>query len=442
VGDDLPAELRRWPVLAAGPELLADLELALGGSGVSGDGELRTVPGQPGRAALAAVPELAAAVAEAGHVVLADPEGTPLAVVALDPPTAADGPWVGTLRALRPAAHGPFRALQRSPGQVRAALPGGPVPAAVVDRPLLAADLARLAAAAGPVLLLVRTPAAARLDLPPEVLVRAVLGAAATLDPPPLVVTVPMRPWADPGRDAAASAELAAAYGATELVTPEPVGAGPEWTRVRALLDAEGDLPADLAPPAVRTELRRWRPPRSRRGLTVFFTGLSGSGKSTLARALVDVLIEDGRRRVTVLDGDLVRRVLSAGLGFSRADRDLNIRRIGWVATEVSRHGGVAVCAPIAPYAATRAAVRREVSAVGDFVLIHVATPLAVCEARDRKGLYAKARAGLIGEFTGISDPYEPPEDADLVLDTSRESVSDGLARVLALLRAGGWLPG
>ncbi len=354
-----------------------------------------------------------------------------------------DGWWRGTLRALRPAAHGPFRALQRSPAEVRAALPPGPVAALVVDRPLLAADLAPLTAASGggTVLLLVRTPAAAALDLPAEVLVRAVRAAAATLDPPPVLVTVPMRPRADAARDAAAAAELAAAYGATELLAPQPLGADPAWAGARALLDAEPDLPAGLAPPAVLAELRRWRPPRSRRGLTVFFTGLSGSGKSTLARALVDVLVEDGSRRVTVLDGDLVRRVLSAGLGFSRADRDLNVRRIGWVAAEVSRHGGVAVCAPIAPYAATRAAVRREVTAVGDFVLIHVATPLEVCEARDRKGLYAKARAGLIPEFTGISDPYEPPDDADLVLDTSREPVEAGLARVLGLLRDGGWLP-
>jgi sulfate adenylyltransferase len=491
---ELPAELRGWPVLPAGPELLADLELALGGSGVSGDGVLRTVPVSPGRAELAAVPELVDAVRSAGHVVLADPEGTPLAVLALDPrrtdpvpdptgdrsaaPGAPGGAWVapgtaapagtagavgtaapagvaddwwrGTLHALRPAAHGPFRALQRPPAEVRAALPPGPVLAAVVDRPLLAADLARLTAATAPaggarpgttVLLLVRTPAGTLLDMPPEVLVRAVRAAAAILDRPPVLVTVPMRPWADPDRDAAAAAELATAYGATALLDAEPVRAGAEWAAVRALLDAEPDLPAALAPPAVRTELRRWRPPRSRRGLTVFFTGLSGSGKSTLARALVDELVEDGSRRVTVLDGDLVRRVLSAGLGFSRADRDFNVRRIGWVAAEVSRHGGVAVCAPIAPYAATRAAVRREVSAVGDFVLVHVATPLEVCERRDRKGLYAKARAGLIPEFTGISDPYEEPDDADLVLDTSQESVQDGLARVLAVLRGGGWLP-
>jgi sulfate adenylyltransferase len=213
------------------------------------------------------------------------------------------------------------------------------------------------------------------------------------------------------------------------------------WSDVLAMLDREEPLPASAAPAEVRTELRRWRPPRSGRGLAVFFTGLSGSGKSTLARALVDALLEDGTRRVTMLDGDVVRRMLSAGLGFSRADRDLNVRRIGWVAAEVARHGGIAVCAPIAPYAATRAAVRRDVEAAGDFLLVHVATPLEVCERRDRKGLYAKARAGLLPEFTGISDPYEAPLDADLVLDTAEEPLEAGLGRLLGLLRAGGWLP-
>jgi sulfate adenylyltransferase len=172
----------------------------------------------------------------------------------------------------------------------------------------------------------------------------------------------------------------------------------------------------------------------------VFFTGLSGSGKSTLARALVDALLEDGRRMLTVLDGDVVRRELSRGLGFSQADRDLNVRRIGWVAAEVARHGGLAICAPIAPYAATRALVRAEAEAVGDFFLVHVATPLAVCEQRDRKGLYAKARAGLIPQFTGISDPYEQPDDAELVVDTSTEPLDRALDRLLTALRAGGWI--
>jgi sulfate adenylyltransferase len=143
---------------------------------------------------------------------------------------------------------------------------------------------------------------------------------------------------------------------------------------------------------------------------------------------------------VSLLDGDQVRRLLSAGLSFSRADRDLNIARIGYVATEVARHGGIAICAPIAPYAAARAAVRRMVGEVGDFVLVHVATPLEVCEARDRKGLYAQARAGVIGSFTGISDPYEEPGDADLTIDTSVVSRAEAAAAVLGYLSRGGWL--
>ena len=186
--------------------------------------------------------------------------------------------------------------------------------------------------------------------------------------------------------------------------------------------------------------LARTRPARTRRGLVLFFTGLSGSGKSTVARGVAEQIRQAGRT-VTLLDGDVVRRLLSAGLTFSRADRDLNIRRIGYVAAEIARHGGVAVCAPIAPYAATRAEVRRMAEETGDFFLVYVATPLEVCEARDRKGLYAKARAGEIPAFTGISDPYEPPEDADLVLDTSTESEEESVARVVAALRAGGWLP-
>jgi sulfate adenylyltransferase len=190
----------------------------------------------------------------------------------------------------------------------------------------------------------------------------------------------------------------------------------------------------------VAAELAAARPPRHRRGVTVFFTGLSGSGKSTVARGLADALAEHTNRTVSLLDGDVVRRLLSAGLTFSRMDRDLNIRRIGYVAAEITRHGGVAICAPIAPYAVTRAEVRRMVSATGDFLLVHVATPLEECERRDRKGLYAKARAGLIPEFTGVSDPYEEPGDADLVLDTSRMSPQEAVTTVLRLLEAGGWV--
>ena len=207
------------------------------------------------------------------------------------------------------------------------------------------------------------------------------------------------------------------------------------------LLDAGAQVPDWFTPEAVARELRRARPPRAQRGFVLFLTGLSGSGKSTLARDLRDVLAERGDRRVSLLDGDLIRQLLSAGLTFSRADRDLNIARIGFVAAEIARHGGIAICAPIAPFAEARARVREMVTEVGDFLLIHVATPVAVCEARDRKGLYAKARAGLIGQFTGISDPYEEPDDAQLTIDTSVMSREEAMDSVLSMLASGGWLP-
>lgn len=191
-----------------------------------------------------------------------------------------------------------------------------------------------------------------------------------------------------------------------------------------------GELDADIA-----AAVARHRRPHAQQGLVLFFTGLSGSGKSTIAGAVAHRLQAD--RTVTLLDGDRVRRLLSSGLGFSRADRDTNVARIGFVAAEIGRHGGIAVCAPIAPYASTRAVVRSMAAeADASFLLVHVATPLAECERRDRKGLYAKARAGVIPEFTGISDPYEAPDDADLVLDTTDRDVADCVDDVLALVRA------
>jgi sulfate adenylyltransferase len=206
------------------------------------------------------------------------------------------------------------------------------------------------------------------------------------------------------------------------------------------LLERGDEIPDWFTPAPVARELRAALPPREERGLVLFFTGLSGAGKSTVARDVADALAERGGRSVSLLDGDQVRRLLSAGLTFSRADRDLNIARIGFVAAEIARHGGVAICAPIAPYAAARAQVREMVSQTGDFLLVHVATPLHACEARDRKGLYAKARAGAISGFTGISDPYEEPTDADLVMDTSVLTRKDAVNAVLDLLAAGGWL--
>jgi sulfate adenylyltransferase len=211
-------------------------------------------------------------------------------------------------------------------------------------------------------------------------------------------------------------------------------------TELRQRLAQGREIPEWFTFREVATELRRGHPPRSRQGFTVFFTGLSGSGKSTVANALRVKLLEMGGRPVTLLDGDIVRKNLSSELGFSKEHRDLNIRRIGFVASEITKNGGIALCAPIAPYDATRREVRREIENGGGFVLVHVATPLEVCERRDRKGLYAKARAGIIPEFTGISDPYEEPPDADIVLDTSDITPKEAAQMVILHLEGEGYI--
>lgn len=192
--------------------------------------------------------------------------------------------------------------------------------------------------------------------------------------------------------------------------------------------------------PEVSRELQSLHPPQNKQGFTVFFSGLSGSGKSTIANILRVRLLERATRKVTLLDGDLVRKNLSSELTFSREHRDLNILRIGFVAAEITRHGGIAICAPIAPYDDIRKQVRSLIGNHGGFILVHVATPLEVCEARDRKGLYAMARAGKIREFTGISDPYEAPEDAELTIQTTEISAGQACDQVLAYLEGKGYL--
>ncbi len=209
---------------------------------------------------------------------------------------------------------------------------------------------------------------------------------------------------------------------------------------VRRRLDDGREIPAWYTYPSLARELQRRHPTRCAQGFTVFFTGLSGSGKSTIANALRVKLLELGGRGVTLLDGDLVRVNLSSELGFSKQHRDLNIRRIGFVAAEITRAGGVAICAPIAPYDVVRREVREVVRPCGGFVLVHVSTPLEVCEARDRKGMYAKARAGIIKEFTGISDPYEEPADADVVIDTSAMTPAEASREVLIYLERQGYI--
>jgi adenylylsulfate kinase len=174
-------------------------------------------------------------------------------------------------------------------------------------------------------------------------------------------------------------------------------------------------------------------------GFTLWFTGLSGSGKSTLATYLTPILTERGKS-VEVLDGDEVRENLSKGLGFSKEDRDTNIRRIGYVANLLARNGCVAITAAISPYREVRDEIRRMTQQRASFVEVYVEAPLEVVEERDTKGLYKKARAGIIKNFTGISDPYEPPESPEITVHTGMESIEESAAKILSWLEAKGLL--
>ena len=209
-------------------------------------------------------------------------------------------------------------------------------------------------------------------------------------------------------------------------------------TELRRRLSEGLEIPEWFSFPEVVAELRKTRPPRSKQGFTVFFTGFSGSGKSTIANALMVKLMEMGGRPVTLLDGDIVRKNLSSELGFSKEHRDLNIRRIGYVASEITKNGGIAIRAPIAPYASTRRAVREEVEQFGAFAEVHVATSIEECERRDRKGLYKLAREGKIKEFTGISDPYDVPENPELRVETENVDVDHCAHQVLLKLESMG----
>lgn len=211
-------------------------------------------------------------------------------------------------------------------------------------------------------------------------------------------------------------------------------------TELRRRLMQGAEIPTWFTFPQVAAELRRSYPPRYRQGFTIFFTGLSGSGKSTIANILRVKFLELGGRPVTLLDGDIVRKHLSSELGFSREHRDINIRRIGFVAFEITKNGGIAICAPIAPYDSVRKEVRAMVEGGGAFLLVHLSTPLQTCEERDRKGLYAKARAGLVQHFTGVSDPYEIPADAEIVLDTSQMGPLTAAEEILQYLKTNGYL--
>jgi sulfate adenylyltransferase len=211
-------------------------------------------------------------------------------------------------------------------------------------------------------------------------------------------------------------------------------------TELRQRLNEGREIPGWFTYPEVVHELRRSYPPRHQQGVTIFFTGLSGSGKSTIANVLLTKFLEVGGRPVTILDGDLVRKHLSSELGFSKEHRDINIRRIGYVASEITKNGGIAICAPIAPYDSVRKQVRHMIEPYGGFILVHIATPVETCEQRDRKGLYAKARAGIIKEFTGISDPYEAPADAEVTIDTAELTAEEAAQEIILHLEREGFI--
>lgn len=403
------------------------LELALGGA-------------IPASTLAAVLPGLAA------ETVLTDAENTPLARLSTRPGALPDA-----LEPLKPVATaiGPQwdAAVRRPAHEVRATLEAGSGDDAerclgllVTETPTreeldAAAALASADASAGAhietVLLLV--PVARRAPEPSTVgapgLVRAALGLADVLaERTGVRVTTVAVPWS--GLGGVPLEEVAAAYGAARVETLTAHRSPDTATRVAALPHVQEQAVLALYPPTSAAEVARAASGAHRQGAVVFFTGLSGSGKSTVARALAAELTDDGLG-TTLLDGDEVRHHLSKGLGFDRESREINVERIGYVAALVAKHGGIAVAAPIAPFASGRARVRALAEEAGvPFVLVHISTPLEVCEARDRKGLYAKARAGEIPEFTGISSPYEAPDDADLVIDTTDVSVPDAVELV------------
>ena len=211
-------------------------------------------------------------------------------------------------------------------------------------------------------------------------------------------------------------------------------------TELRRRLREGSDIPPWFSYPEVIQELRLRYPDRSKQGFTVFFTGLSGAGKSTIANVLMAKLMEIGSRPVTLLDGDIVRKNLSSELGFSKEHRDLNIQRIGFVASEITKNRGAAICAPIAPYRNVRRQVRELIDSAGTFIEVFVSCPVEVCEQRDRKGLYAQARAGIIKGFTGIDDPYEEPENPEILIDTTVTSAEEAASHILLYLENEGFI--
>jgi sulfate adenylyltransferase len=403
------------------------------------------LPGDPNppHAPSLQVPDVAV---QKGHLLdLLDPEGVTLATVTVSAVT--DGWVAGSVSERTGFSIVDHLPLRSSPAATSASWTTGQVLALWADAPVpfsVRAAAHKAARAVGATMAEI-VPIPTGFETSRQANAPARLAAVASTQEDRRIVVVPWPaqpsvPWDADGLRL--RAHVAAAYGATELLIAPGVGVLPQESDIPirtvdvpesqavlplALLDAWASdgvpLPDWAAEPAVAAELKLVHRPRSRSGLTVLLSGLSGSGKSTVARALAVRLMEHESRSVSLLDGDVVRHHLSKGLGFSRPDRVTNVLRIGFVAAEITKAGGVAVCCPIAPYDETRKQVRGMVEEHGMFVLVHVATPLEECERRDRKGLYAMARRGEIPEFTGISDPYDVPTDAEVVVDTTGRTI-------------------
>jgi len=421
------ADIAGIPRVVLGDDALDTLELVLNG-------------------ALAALPLLQTIPSDT-DVVLTDGENTPVAHViragrtptvrAVRPFARGDGPeWDSTIRRLPVVVRMDLR---------RVAGDGG-VLGIVVDEVPTRADmrhLAELVTRVDPAAVVCAVqvgralPSGGEVDAAGLTRVGQAVAAGLASGMPGLPIEIAAIPF--PGRAFAAAAgvrvaDVLSAYGATESVTIGSLRSPSEADRVAALPLAFERQVADLYPEAFAEEVLRARARGHRRGAMVLFTGLSGSGKSTIARALAEDLRAGSSRVVTLLDGDEVRRHLSADLGFDAGSRDRNIDRIAYVSALVADHGGIAIAAPIAPFAAARRAARELVEAHGAFLLVYVDTPVEVCEARDRKGLYARARAGEIADFTGISSPYEEPDDADVLIETATTEVADAVRRIRAEL--------
>ncbi len=452
---ELKAASQDWPSHTLDAAGEAELELLLNGaysplSGYMSQADYETVIDHseladgtywPEPVSLSLSAETADALSAGGQLVLRDPELVILAIVNVTDIWQVGDEWRvgGSLEGLQLPQHYDNAELRLTPAQVRAKLGDKETVAFQSATPLSAWQTEQLETVSGLLLLANIDVSDPAMDC--YALARCYQHSAATTNSELCLLN-------SSGQSAELMAIVARNYGSSTWLahTDNPL-AEDAAERIGIKIGQIDSDPSALPdwrereyPEAIEREIHQAFPPKSSQGLTVFCTGLSGSGKSTIARVLLSKLQEKGGRRVTLLDGDHVRQTLSSELTFSKEHRNLNILRIGYVASEITNHGGIALCAPIAPYAEVRDSVRATVEATGGgFVLVHVATTLEECEARDRKGLYAKARAGIIPEFTGISDPYEEPENAEVVLTTAGKTPEECAQEVMLYLEGEGY---